>query len=57
MANGGSWEAWIPMLTLMAVELVLDAGSIDIGWVNDSIFKVTSTVSLRVVLTTTNLVR
>ena len=48
-------EAWIPMLTSIGVELVVDA-SIDIGWVNDSIFKVTSKVLLHVVLTSTNLV-
>ena len=50
-------EAWKSMLTSIGVELVIDARSIDIGWVNDSIFKVTSKVLLHVVLTGTNLAR
>ena len=48
-------EGWIPMFTSIGVELVIDAGRIDIGWVNDSMFKVTSEVSLHVVLTGTKL--
>lgn len=50
-------EAWVPMLTLLGAKTVFEADSIDDGWVNDSTFQVTFTMTLHVVLTDTNMVR
>ena len=50
-------DAWVTMLTSLGATSVQDGNGIEVGWVNDSTFQVTSTMTLHVVLTGTNMVR